>query len=114
MSDVYEALRRKMNLWPIRTPKAPEVMEILRTLYSEEEAAFLVNVFSAPYQDAKTSEEIANDTGKPQKEVEELLDSLAQRGLVFRFPHWKTGDTCYSLFPIVPGLFEFYFSGLAD
>ena len=114
VSDVYEELRRKMNLWPIRTPNTPEVMEILKQLYTEKEAEFLVEVFSAPYQDMKTSQEIAEETGNPEQEVKAILDSLAQKGLVFRFKHWKTHNTCYSLLPIVPGLFEFYFSGLAD
>jgi electron transport complex protein RnfB len=103
-----------MNLWPIRTPRAPELMEILETVYTEEEAELLVAAFSAPYQDAKTSAEIAKDTDRPKEEVEKILDDLAQRGLVFRFTYWKTGSICYSLLPIVPGLFEFYFSGLAD
>ena len=114
MSDVYEELRRKMNMWPIRSPKSPELMEILKRLYTPQEAEFLVNVFSVPYQDAKTAEDIAENTQKSIKEVETILDRLAKRGLVFKFKHWKTGDTCYSLLPMVPGLFEFYFSGLAD
>jgi Pyruvate/2-oxoacid:ferredoxin oxidoreductase delta subunit len=89
-------------------------MEILHMLYTPEEAEFLADTFSLPYQDVKLSVQIAEETGKSREEVEEMLDSLAERGLVFRFSHWKTGDTCYSLLPIVPGLFEFYFSGSAD
>ncbi len=103
-----------MNLWPIRTPKTPETMEILKILYTQKEAAFLAHTFSAPYQDVKTSGQIAEETGKPEKEVAEILNNLAKKGLVFRFKHWKTGDICYALLPIVPGLFEFYFSGSAD
>lgn len=103
-----------MNLWPIRTPKTPEIMEILNLLYTPEEAEFLASTFSAPYQDVKTSEQIAEDSGKSKKEVETILDSLAEKGLVFRFKHWKSGDILYALLPMVPGVFEFYFSGLAD
>lgn len=103
-----------MSLWPIRTPKNPEIMEILELLYTAKEAEFLANAFSAPYQDAKTAEQIAEETKTPQETVQNMLDNLAQKGLVFRFEHWKTGDICYSLLPIVPGLFEFYFSGSAD
>lgn len=114
MSDAHEALRHKMNLWPIRTPRNPELMEILKRLYTEEEAEFLATIFSLPYQDAKTASEIAQETGKSIKEVESILDPLARKGLVFRYTHWKTGDILYALLPIVPGLFEFYFSGLAD
>jgi len=89
-------------------------MEILRRLYTAEEAKFLARIFSLPYQDAKTSAEIAEVTEDPEEEIKTLLDSLAQRGLVFRFNHWKTGKTYYALLPIVPGLFEVYFSGLPD
>lgn len=103
-----------MNVWPIRTPKNPEIMEILNLLYTPEEAAFLAKTFSAPYVDVKTAEQIAEETGTPKKEIEEILDNLAQKGLVFRYKHWKTGDICYALLPIVPGLFEFYFAGAKD
>lgn len=103
-----------MSMWPIRTPKNPELMEILKMIYTEEEAEFLANTFSLPYQDVKTAEKIAEDTGTPKENIKRILDSLAKRGLVFRFAHWKTGDICYALLPIVPGLFEFYFAGLAD
>jgi ferredoxin/DNA-binding MarR family transcriptional regulator len=114
LNDAYEALRRKMNLWPIRTPRTDEIMEILHMLYTEEEADFLADTFSAPYQDVKTCQEIADKANMSQDHVLEILDSLAERGLVFRFPHWKTREVCYALLPLVPGLFEFYFSGLAN
>ena len=114
LTDAHEALRQKMSMWPIRTPRSPELMEILKMLYTSEEAEFLAQTFSFPYQDVKSSAHIAQESGKSRAEVEELLDTLAEKGLVFRFPHWKTGETLYSLLPIVPGLFEFYFSGSTD
>jgi len=50
--DVYEKLRQKISNWPIRVPKTREVMEMLKILFTEEEAQFLIH-FSAPYQDRK-------------------------------------------------------------
>ncbi|RLG54728.1 MAG: hypothetical protein DRN99_04605 [Thermoproteota archaeon] len=109
--SAHEELRKKLCLWPIRAPRIPELMELLKTLYSEDEAELLVKVFTAPYQDAVTSEEAAERARAPVEEVRRKLDKLASRGLVMRFRHWRDGSIRYSMLPLVPGVFEFYFSG---
>ncbi len=113
--SVYEALRRKLGIWPTSVPKSPELMEMLRLLFTPEEAELLTSeVFSAPFQDYKTSEEIARCTGNPKAEVEKLMENLAKQNLVFKSRDWKTGDIFYSLLPLTPGIFSMYLHGSSD
>lgn len=111
--DVYERLREKISSWPIRVPKTKEVMEILKILFTEEEAEFLTH-FTAPYQDPETIEQIIERTGKSPEEVQVIVNKLVARGLLFRFTSKSDGKTYYSLMPMVPGIFEFYFSTGGD
>lgn len=111
--DVYEGLREKINLWPIRTPRTKEVMEILRILFNEEEAEFLIH-FTAPYQDPETIEQMVEKTGKPKEKVQAIANRLVSRGLLFKFTSKRDGKVYYSLMPMVPGIFEFYFSSGGD
>ena len=112
-ADVYEKLRKKISLWPIKVPRAREAMEMLRTLFTEEEAEFLTH-FTAPYQDAETMDQIVERTGKSRQRVQEIVDRLVSRGLLFRFTSRKDGNIYYSLMPMIPGIFEFYFVSVCD
>jgi len=56
-ADIYERLREKISSWPVRVPKTKEVDEMLRVLFTEEEAEFLTH-FTAPYQDGQTFDQI--------------------------------------------------------
>jgi len=112
-ADVYEKLREKISLWPIRTPRTKEVMEILRILFTEEEAGFLTH-FTAPYQDAETMDRIVERTKRPQEKIRAIVDRLVSRGLLFRFTSKSDGNVYYSLMPMIPGIFEFYLSSGRD
>ena len=112
-ADVYEKLREKMNSWPIRVPRTKEVMEMLRILFTKEEAEFLTH-FTAPYQDPETMDQIVEKTGKPRKKVQAIVDRLVSRGLLFRFTSGRDGQVYYSLMPMIPGIYEFYFSSGRD
>jgi len=112
-ADVYEKLREKISLWPIKVPRTREAMEMLRTLFMEEEAEFLTH-FTAPYQDPETIDQIVERTGKPREKVQAIVDRLVSRGLLFRFTSKRDGNVYYSLMPMVPGIFEFYFSSGRD
>jgi ferredoxin len=112
-ADVYEKLREKISLWPIKVQRTRETMEMLRTLFTEEEAEFLTH-FTAPYQDAETMDQIVERTGNPQEKVQAIVDRLVSRGLLFRFTSKRDGNVYYSLEPMFPGIFEFYFSSGRD
>jgi len=112
-ADVYERLREKISSWPIRVQRTKEVMEILRILFTKEEAEFLTH-FTAPYQDPETMDQIVEKTGNPQEKVQTIVDRLVSRGLLFTFKSKSDGKVYYSLMPMIPGIFEFYFSSGRD
>ncbi|MHA1196282.1 MAG: hypothetical protein ACTSSM_09320 [Promethearchaeota archaeon] len=41
VENPFELLRQKLDKWPIRAPKAPEIIKILKEMYTEEEAKLL-------------------------------------------------------------------------
>jgi Pyruvate/2-oxoacid:ferredoxin oxidoreductase delta subunit len=112
-AEVYERLREKMSLWPVRVSKNKEIMEMLRILFTEDEARFLIH-FAGPYQDAETMEQIVERTGMPPERIETIVNRLVSRGLLFRFKSKRDGNVHYSLMPMIPGIFEFYFSSGRD
>lgn len=56
-----------------------------------------------------TPKEIAERSGKPLEKVIEILNSLADRGLMFRLGRSKKRGK-FSIWPVVIGIFEFFFS----
>lgn len=112
-ADIYEKLRKKISLWPIRVQKTKESMEVLRTWFTEEEAELLTR-FSVPFQDRKTMDQLVKKSKKSQEEVQAIVDRLVSRGLLFRLTSRSDGNTYYSLMPMFPGMFELYFSSSPD
>jgi len=112
-TDVYEKLREKISSWPIRVPRSKEVMEVLRILFTGEEAEFLTH-FTAPYQDPETMDQIVERREEPREKVQAIVDRLVLRGMLFKFTSKTDGNVYYSLMPMIPGIFEFYFSSGRD
>ena len=107
-STVYELLRQRMDQWPTRAPKSAEILKILKELFTREEAE-LLTYFKGPYIDLANPEEIASRSGKPFEEVVEILNSLADRGLMYRMGHSRKRAK-FTIWPVVIGIFEFFFS----
>lgn len=104
----YKELKRKMGIWPAVVPEGDELTEILRLLFTPEEAELLSSdAFSAPFQDYKTASMIAQVTGKSLEEVQEILKHLEKRKLVFTFID-ENQNTYYSLFPAEPAVIGFF------
>ncbi len=101
--DVYEKLREILDLHPSGAPKSKAFDEILRILFTEEEASLLLYMNFSP----KPVEAIATAAGMTAERVEKILESLAERALVFG--REKGGKRSYGLLPTIPGLFEFPF-----
>lgn len=110
--DVYERLREKLNLFPLRVPRTKELMEMLEVVYTPEEAELLAH-FSAPFQNPETMDQIVEKMEKPREKIQEIVDGLVLRGLLYRI---KGGDCSlyYTLLPIVPGFDLLYFSSGRD
>ena len=108
INDPYEILRQKMDRWPTRTPKSKGIMKILREIFTEEEAEIL-SYFKAPLMDQASPIEIAQRSGKPVENVIEILNSVAERGLLFKLGKSRKRAK-FSIWPTIIGIFEFVFS----
>ena len=106
-TDIYERLRQKMSIWIVHVEKTPELMEILKLLFTPEEAEFLTSdAFTAPFQDYRTADEIAQCTGKTREEVEKMMETLEQKRLIFKYTDEET-EALYSLLPLEYGSIAF-------
>lgn len=99
--DPYETLRERLERFPIGAPGAETIRAILRTVYSEEDAA-LASQLRFRFESAGT---IARRTGIPRDQLVPRLAEMADRGLVLDVT--VGGRTGYMLTPTVVGFFEF-------
>jgi Pyruvate/2-oxoacid:ferredoxin oxidoreductase delta subunit len=102
LTSKYEQIAKKMG-----TPWSEEMDKILKTLYSPEEAEILL-VFNGPYLDRFTVQKIAKKLKRPIDKIDPILKGMARTQRLFSAT--KGNETTYSMFPLIPGLFELYFS----
>ena len=107
--DLYEEIRVKMNKgWPLKLPKHEKITAFLKILFPSEEELRIVSLFESPIFDLKGVKKIAKLTGYTPEKVQEICDKMAKRGVILRM------GKKYGMFPIMPGIFEFYFVSKAD
>ncbi|MEW5734249.1 MAG: 4Fe-4S dicluster domain-containing protein [Thermodesulfobacteriota bacterium] len=99
--DIYGDLSDKIDGMWVRAPKKKSFYEVLKLLYSPEEAEMVV---SMPYGFSDLSR-IAKLAQKPEAETRKILEGLADKGLVLDIA--PASQTFYMVSPIVIGLFEF-------
>jgi electron transport complex protein RnfB len=102
-TDVYEQLRRNLDVFVTGCPPAPEIDEILRILFNEDEALLATGLSFMP----RTADDVAEKAGLPTTGAADVLETLADRGVVFSGV--RDGVSQYSLAPVMPGLFELPF-----
>ncbi|MBI5844901.1 MAG: 4Fe-4S dicluster domain-containing protein [Deltaproteobacteria bacterium] len=99
--DVYRDLGEKLdNLW-VRAPQKEVFFEILKHLYSPEEAEVVIGM---PYT-FSTVKRIAKAVKIPEAKLAGILEGLASKGLVMDI--FSNGEKVYVPSPLVIGLFEF-------
>ncbi len=101
--DAYKIIQEKLHAYPLGAPPDPSFSRILRLIFTPMEAAVLAKMELKPMSAAI----IAGFTGKSEAEIKEMLENLANQGLVFS--RKKNDDVLYSLLPPLPGIFEFPF-----
>ncbi|NVM01372.1 MAG: hypothetical protein HWN67_03500, partial [Candidatus Helarchaeota archaeon] len=107
--DIYDLIRRNMNKsWPLQLPKHKKVIDFLKIIIPTEEEAKILSIFKEPMIEIKSVKKISKITGIPLEKVTEICEKMAEKGTIL-----KTGKR-YSLLPIMPGLFEFYFVSRKD
>ena len=99
--DVYGQLRVKLAAHPMGAPDSDEIQEILRILFTPEEAAIALHLPFRPSRDS----DIARKAGLLVEEVVARCEAMADKGLVYAYE--SRGRRFYMLFPTAPGLFEF-------
>ena len=99
--DIYRDLGRKIDNLSVRTPWNETLREILRELYSPEEADVVVRM---PYRLSRLKK-IVQVTGYEKTMLRNILDGLAEKGLVIDV--YIRGGGYYMPSPMVIGIFEF-------
>jgi Fe-S-cluster-containing hydrogenase component 2 len=99
--DAYEKLREILDASPTGAPAAKSFDEILKILFTPQEAALAVHMTLFP----RPVETIALEAGIPLKEAMERLEVMADKAIIFA--REKGGRMLYGLLPTIPGLFEF-------
>jgi Na+-translocating ferredoxin:NAD+ oxidoreductase subunit B len=101
--DVYGKLQAFLDLFPLGYPRTPSgvEMEILKRLFTEEEAALATLLSPFPEE----AGQIASRTGRNASELEQGLESMAGKGLVFRAR--RNGKTFFNTAPFMIGLYEY-------
>ena len=99
--EAYRALAERLSKFPIGVVINETLMEILKILYREEEAQIGSQFPIKP----RPLSEIADLTGYPEKKLSNILNEMADKGLVVDIPRKST--VYYMLSPVVVGFFEY-------
>lgn len=101
--DPYLKLREFLDQMPLGFPETSSgvEIEILKRLFTEEEAKIAVLVTPFPEEVAQ----IAERSGLDKEELEEKLESMSKKGLIFRVR--REGKTLYNSAPFMIGLYEY-------
>ena len=99
--DIYHSLARKVDGLHVRAPFNETFYDILKSLYSEEEARVVVKM---PYV-FSSLDRVAAATNMEKGKLDKTLKDLCAKGLVMDFE--LGGEFRYMPSPMVVGIFEF-------
>ncbi len=99
----YQDLRDRLDRMPIGMPEGEGLYDILRLLYTEEEAQLGARMPVKP----ATIEQLSAQLDMPVTKLQPLLDRMADVGTVMDLVSPRTGTVRYLLSPPVVGFFEF-------
>ena len=101
--SVYSRLYRKLSVTPTGVPREDSLLEILRVLFTPEEAALALILPFLPTPASDVAEAAAMDL----KNAERALSHMADKGLVYAAE--ESGTPHFMLFPVSWTLFKFPF-----
>jgi ferredoxin len=99
----YQLLQKKLDGMATGAPDSPIFQEILKLVYSPEEAAVARRVPSIP---AKLTD-IAKKLDMPMDKLDEILTNMSRRGAMLDMEY--NGEKHFMLPPVVIGFFEYTF-----
>jgi electron transport complex protein RnfB len=111
MSNIYERLRERLDMFPQGFPKTESgvELEILQHLFAPDEAEIMLHLRPFPENVA----DIAERTGKDKNELGETLYEMSRRGLILRYTA-PDNELYYFLIPWVIGIWEFQLNNLTQ
>ncbi|MHA1230862.1 MAG: 4Fe-4S binding protein [Candidatus Helarchaeota archaeon] len=110
MNDTESELYYKKIRDALMIPKGnKDVLKILKFWFSPEEAK-VVSIFKTAMMSSYPLDKIAKKVKMPEEKVEEILENLAKKGLVFTWFNKKLNKKMYTIPMLFPGLFEWYFA----
>ena len=104
--DYYEIVRQKLKLGPVYAPKHKKIFELMKILWNEEEIKLLSHFEGIGK--LLSARNLAKISNLPKEIVKTIIKPLANRGTII-----KIGNQ-YGLLPLLPGVFELYFSVYND
>jgi len=109
MSDVYERLRERLDMFPQGFPKTESgvELEILHQLFAPDEAEIMLHL--RPFPESVAT--IAERTRKDKTELGKTLYEMSRRGLIMRYTA-PDNELYYLLIPWVIGIWEFQLNNL--
>lgn len=99
--DIFRRVGQKLDNLHVRCTWNDELKALVKTLFTEDEADVFIHL---PYMFSDASR-IHRITGMPEKRLQELLDSLCNKGLVMDV--WVRDRYYYMPSPMIVGVFEF-------
>ena len=106
--SVHGKLREMLDIHPMGCPPAPEIIEILKILFTEDEATVALGLGFRPF----TVDEIAVRAGVESEAAGVHLESLADKGMVFA--RQKNGVWGYALLNLISIFENTYRKGVRD
>ena len=109
MSNVYEKLRERLDMFPQGFPKTESgvELEILRHLFTPNEAEIMLHL--RPYPEKVL--DVAERAGRDKTELGETLYDMSKRGLILRYKA-PDNERYYFLAPWMVGIWEFQLNNL--
>jgi H+/Na+-translocating ferredoxin:NAD+ oxidoreductase subunit B len=108
MTDIYEKLRERLDMFPQGFPKTKSRVElkILKDLFSPEEAEIMLFLRPTP----EPVNVISQRMGRDESEMADILFQMSKRGLILRGT--VQGYTFYFMAPYIVGIWEFQLNNL--
>lgn len=111
MSNVYEKLRERLDMFPQGFPKTKSSveLEILQHLFTPEEAEIMLFLRPSPEQVSIIAERMSRD----EAELGDILYEMSRKGLILRFKASEE-EIYYFLVPWMIGIWEFQLKNLTQ
>lgn len=101
--EIYIKLRKQLDQYSLGFPETKSGVEIkiLKKLFTEDEAVMYLDLT----MQLETPESVAERTGRDPQKTADLLETMAQKGLIFRLR--REGIVRYGAAPFVIGSYEY-------